>query len=643
MKYYFLITFSLLLSFNNSIAQEVYSVSNSKLVKQFEEAITLFQDGKPDDAIKLTDKIIKAEPNFYEVYALRGEIYIEMNDLNNAMESFKQAIGINPRADSRLYFQAGELHLMAGKYEDSKRYYEQYLTFSSITPEMKDRAKKEIINCDFAITALKNPVPFNPINMGPEINSFDYEYFPAVTADDQMLLFTRNQRDAQTGRMMQEDFYVSRRSGPGWSDAQNLGQPINSPGNEGAPTLSADGQILIFTACDRPNGAGSCDIYFARKNGNKWSSARNIGPPINTKAWETQPSFSSDGRTLYFIRAITDVNGKRDQDIYVSELTDKGVWGSPLPLNRKINTPGREESVFIHPDNQTLYFSSDGHPGMGGLDIYYCKRQPDGTWGDPKNIGYPINTQNDEGSILVGPTGDIAYFASDREGGYGGLDLYKFDLYPAARPEKINYVKGKVYNKNTKEPLEAHFELIDLETAKTKIESESNPGNGEFLLTLPVNKDYALNVSKAGYMFYSESFSLKNITDVSKPFLLDVPLIPIDTGATVELKNVFFETNKFDLKPESKAELNKLVSFLKQNENLKIELEGHTDNTGDKKANQLLSQNRAKAVYDYLIANGIVKERLSYKGYGDSKPKAPNDTAENKAKNRRTEFKVTGK
>jgi outer membrane protein OmpA-like peptidoglycan-associated protein len=330
-------------------------------------------------------------------------------------------------------------------------------------------------------------------------------------------------------------------------------------------------------------------------------------------------------------------------DIWYSTLKTDGSWGAPVNIGNKINTRGEEESVFIHPDGKTLYFSSNGHVGMGGLDIYVVRKNADGVWGTPVNLGYPINTYGDENSLLVNGAGSLAYFASDRPGGFGGLDLYQFELYDAARPDKITYMKGKVYDAKTKKPLGAHFELIDLATAKQVMTSDANSGNGEFLVTLPVDKNYALNVSQSGYLFYSENFSLKELTDKTKPFLMDVPLQSIDTGSVVELKNIFFETAKFDLKPESKVELNKLVTFLTLNKTMRIELSGHTDNVGDKKMNLTLSENRSKSVYDYLIANGIDAKRLSYRGYGDTLPKVKNDSDENRAINRRTEFKVIGK
>jgi outer membrane protein OmpA-like peptidoglycan-associated protein len=269
---------------------------------------------------------------------------------------------------------------------------------------------------------------------------------------------------------------------------------------------------------------------------------------------------------------------------------------------------------------------------------------PNGEWGKPVNLGYPLNTFSDDNSLLVYPNGKLAYFANNSAGGKGGLDIYQFDLPDDVKPEKITYVKGKVYDAKTKGPLEASFELIDLETQQLVTRSYSQK-NGEFFVTLTANKNYAVNVSREGYLFYSDNFFLKEkATDFNKPYQLDIPLEPIDTGNVVELKNVFFDVNKWDLKPESKVELDKLVSFLTKNPKLKIEISGHTDNSGDRKLNITLSSNRAKSVYDYLINTGkIVATRLSYKGYADLKPKVANDTPENKAKNRRTEFKVTGK
>ena len=393
-------------------------------------------------------------------------------------------------------------------------------------------------------------------------------------------------------------------------------------------------------------------LFFSRKVGDNWSSPINMGPPINTKSWESQPSISSDGKTLYFVRAVRDKTNKMNGDIFMSEVGDDGRWKTPVRLSNKINTPGNEQSVFIHPDNQTLYFSSDGHTGMGGMDIYMSRKDKNGEWGDPVNLGYPINTVKDENSFTVSGDGKTAYFASDRPGGYGGLDLYSFELPEQFRPLSVSYMKGKVFNKETKQPLYAKFELIDIETGKTVVKSYSNKVSGEFLVCLPLNKDYALNVSANGYLFYSENFSfdtlnsqvtghrsqLKGLPVYEK----DIPLSSVKVGETVVLKNIFFETAKFDLKPQSQVELNKLLDLLLKNPKMKIEISGHTDKVGGNDYNQTLSENRAKAVYDYLVAHNISPDRLSYKGYGDTKPIDTNDTDAGRANNRRTQFEVIG-
>jgi len=275
---------------------------------------------------------------------------------------------------------------------------------------------------------------------------------------------------------------------------------------------------------------------------------------------------------------------------------------------------------------------------MGGLDIFMSRRKANGEWGEAINLGYPINTFSDENSLLVSRDGKLAYFASDRQGGQGGLDIYSFELYETAQPGKTIYVKGKVFDAVTKAPLSADIDVVDLKTGSSVMKSVSNK-KGEFLICLPVNINYAFNTSRPGYLFYSQNYSLVENKDY-QPIAVNIPLSPITKDSSVILRNVFFETNKFDLKEESKSELNKLVDFLTKNPTLKIELSGHTDNMGDKKLNQVLSENRARSVSEYLAANSIAKERLTYKGYGDTRPVVANDTEEHRQMNRRTEFKV---
>lgn len=630
-----------------------YTSQNKKAIKYLTEGRRAFEFHKDDEAEKNYLRALEEDKNFVEAALGLGDLYQVTRRHEQAIEYYKKAIAINPKFYNNAYYFLALSQFDREQYEDAKTNLEIYVKFERINPNTKEAAEHLLENAKFAAEAVKNPKPFAPVNVGAGINTDMNEYFPAVTADGKQFLFTRGLRIEEMPGYENEDFFVSNKRGDEWQTAQPI-REINSPGNEGAPTLSADGNIMFFTSCSNEfgdygasdrKGYGSCDIFYAQKINGKWSRPRNAGPAINTAHWETQPSFSSDGKTLYFIRGIVGRGGIKDQDIYYSTIDDNGKFTPAVKMSTVINTPYKEESVFIHPDNQTLYFSSTGHKGMGGLDIFMSRRQPNGEWGEPVNLGYPINSSRDDNSLLVYPSGNLAFFATEgRKEGYGGLDIYQFELPEDMRPQKITYVKGKVFNAQTKEPLSASFELIDLETQQSLTRSYSQ-NNGEFFVTLTANKNYLVNVSKEGFLFYSDNFSLKDKeTDFNKPFILEIPLQPIDTGSVVELKNIFFDVNKWDLKPESKAELEKLISFLNKNATIKIEIGGHTDNSGDKKFNLTLSSNRAKAVYDYLIANGKINAtRLSYKGYAETKPKVPNDTPENKAINRRTEFKVVGK
>ncbi|MEK6615953.1 MAG: OmpA family protein [Bacteroidota bacterium] len=630
-------------------AQPTYSSKNKKAIRYYEEATKYYTITDRENARQSLLKSIEQDNLFVEAHTLLGYIYSDLNQPQKAIEEIKKAIEITPDFFHGNYFTLAQLQIGTGNYKEAKENYMKFLQKPSENKEINESAEMGGMNCDFAMTAITNPVPFKPINAGDGINSKYDEYFPSITADEQLFLFTRKIPAEKISSGWQEDFYVSKKVDGNWWKAVGIGSKINTEGNEGAPCLSPDGEILFFVACEGDfgygagrTGLGSCDIFYAFKNGNDWTKPKNIGAPVCTKWWETQPSFSSDGKTLYFIRGIVNAKGKKETDIWTSILKSGGKWSNPVKLSNKINTSGNEESVFIHPDNQTLYFSSDGHPGMGGLDIFMSRRQSNGEWGESVNLGYPINTFNDENSLLVSRDGKTAYFASDRQGGYGGLDIYSFDLYDAVQPGKTIYVKGKVMDAVTKLPLEADIDIVDLQTGNSATQWISNKSNGEFLICLPVNKNYAFNTSRTGYLFHSENFTLIENKEY-QPIIINIPLSPITKDSTVVLRNVFFDTDKFNLKDESKIELNKLVDFLNKNPSLKIELSGHTDNVGDKKHNQVLSDNRAKSVLEYLAANGISKDRLTSKGYGDTKTVVPNDSDGHRQMNRRTEFKVIAK
>lgn len=587
------------------------------------------------DALKGLEQLTTAEPKFIDAWLLLGELYKEEGNYEKGKQALEMVVDIDPDYSSKGYYFLAECNWSLDNYQNCIAASEKYLTFTDISKQRKMQAEQFIINSKFAATAVLQPVPFDPKNLGDAVNTEAPEYLPSLTGDEKNIVFTRR---VGNGRNTNEDFYESEKKNGDWSIAQPL-NGINSPYNEGAQSMTPDGGTIYFVVCDKPNGYGSCDIYFTQKKGSAWSEPKNAGAPVCTNAWETQPSISADGNTLFF--TSTRVGGKGGSDIWISTRDKNGKWGTPVNPGDSINTPYDEKSSFIHPDGKTLYFSSPGHPGMGKDDIFYSRKKQDGTWGKAVNLGYPINTKNDENSFIVSLNGQHAYFSSDRFKLSRDMDLYYFDLYKAAQPAPVIYVAGVVTDSATGYPVGASIQLIDLENGIIASEVISDATNGNYLVSIPTGKNYALNIAAKGYLFYSENFSLEEYTS-EKPFLINALLKPIRTGSTVILKNIFFETDSYVLKNESKAELNKLIDLLKQNPSLKIEISGHTDNQGSAAYNQSLSQNRAKAVYEYLSATGIASSRLTFKGYGETKPLGSNETEEGRSQNRRTTFTVTG-
>jgi outer membrane protein OmpA-like peptidoglycan-associated protein len=428
----------------------------------------------------------------------------------------------------------------------------------------------------------------------------------------------------------------SRKLGANWEAAKEIPGEINTDDNEGAMTISPDGSYMVFTGCERRDGLGSCDLYISFFMNGQWTKPVNMHDPINTRFKETQPSISYDGRTLYFASNRPGTLG--GLDLWMSTRDDNWNFGKPVNLGSVVNTKDDDQSPFIHTDNQTLYFCSRGHLGMGRNDIFVARKNAKGEWDSAVNIGYPINTVEDEPGLIVDRQGEYAYISSSNKNSVGGLDIFYFKLPKEAKPQPVTYLKGKVFDVYTKNTLASTFELVDLETGTT-VNKSTTGKDGQFLVTLPGGKNYMLNVSSKGYLFYSQNLSLKNYTK-TEPYVQDIGLNPIKAGEKITLNNIFFKTNSFELESQSKSELNKLVSFLKENNTVRIEISGHTDNQGTPEKNKTLSQNRAKAVNDYLVKEGILAARLIWKGYGETQPVAKNDTETGRAQNRRTEIKV---
>ena len=609
---------------------------NAKAALLHSQALQKATDGDLTGGISMEQQATRIDKNFMDAFLSLAGMYAEVNKFDSAVITYQKA-----RAIDSLYFRDFNLpysiDLAAlGLFEQALAAVNEFKTSPNLGESSLKAAAYRAHCYQFAIDYKKNNPDtsyiFHPVNLGDSINTEVSEYYPALTIDSKQLIFTRRVRHVN------EDFYETRNNNGSWSRATSLTGNINTNMNEGAQSISQDGQWLIFTGCNFPEGYGSCDLYISYLTPDGWSTAENMGNRINTDQWESAPSLSPDKRDLYFTSRR--LGGYGGSDIYVSHLLGNGQWSEPENLGPEINTIGDESCPFIHADNQSLYFTSSGLPGYGDFDLFLARKGPGGKWTSPKNLGYPINTVGNEGSLVITADGTVAYYASDRADSRGGLDLYTFGLRKDIQPVKTLWVKGKVFDKNTRKGLPSAVALTDLQT-KEVVSKVQTDETGNYLITLPVGKDYAFNVNRRGYLFFSENFPLSQKAP-DATYNIDIPLQPLEANASMILKNIFFDVNRFELKPSSQVELDNVVALLKENPTVKIQISGHTDNVGKPADNMLLSNNRAKAVVIYLISKGIDAKRLSFQGFGDKLPLAPNTTEEGRAGNRRTELKVMG-
>lgn len=620
-------------------SQNLHSSSN-KAVRAYNEGVSLYDYFDFKNAEKNFKIAISVDKQFYEAYVMLGELLSKQMRHSEAVSYYRKAVSIDSLFHPPLFFNLAEAEFLSGNYNNAQTHYQIYLSQKNISEKNRAIAVKKMQNCEFAIEAMKTPVPFNPVSVGSSINSINDEYWPSITADGSTLMFTRQNKSQGNGntRVEQEDFYISLYTGDEWQKAINAGAPINTSSNEGAQALSSRGNYMYFTACDRTGGIGSCDLYFSAFDNGKWSIPVNAGNPINTKYWESQPSISADDRILYF--SSNRPGGVGGKDIWYSILNERNRWSSPINM-KSINTEGDEMSPFIHFDGRTLYFASDGRPGMGGSDLYMTRMNDDSTWTLPKNLGYPINTHNDEMGLVIESGGQNAFFSSKRDDA-NGKDIFYFSLDESIQPDPVSYLKGKVYDKETGKMLKVNYELVNNSLGKTSVKSTSD-SEGNFLVCLPQGYDYGLNVSRPGYLFYSENFVFEGEHSASEPFIKTIVLSPVRIGEKIQLANVFFDIDMWELKKESKAELNNLIGLLRANNDIIVEIGGYTDSTGSNEHNIVLSEKRALSVVRFLTDNGIETDRLTHRGYGNQSPLGDNVTFEGRKINRRTEVKIIGR
>ena len=633
---YFII-FSGVLS-GTGYAQAIHSSSN-KAVRAYNEGVSFYDYFDFKNAETNFKIAVASDNHFYEAYLMLGELMSKQLRYNEAVKYYKEAVRIDSTFYPPMFFSLAEAEFQSGNYESALLHYRVYLTEEKISEKNRAIAIRKVKSCEFAIDAIKNPVPFNPVSVGNSINSIDDEYWPSITADGQTIMFTRQNKPSKNSMgstIEQEDFYISYLSDNEWQRAVNAGYPINTSQNEGAQTLSSGGNYMFFTACNRPGGLGSCDLYFSSYDKNQWSVPVNVGAPVNSSSWESQPSISSDDKILFF--SSSRPGGLGGKDIWYSVLNDKNKWTAPVNMGSNINSEGDEMSPFIHFDGKTLYFASDGKPGMGGFDIYISRMDEDSTWSVPKNLGYPINTFNDEMGLVIEANGQYAFFSSTRDD-VNGKDIFYFPVDESIRPDPVSYLKGKVYDKETGKMIKADYELVNQSLDRITVKSSSD-SEGNFLVCLPSGYNYGLNISKPGYLFHSENFVFEGEHSVKEPFIKRINLSPVKIGEKIQLSNVFYELDSWELKKESMSELNKLVTLLLVNKDIIIEIGGYTDATGSDEYNLTLSEKRALAVVDYLLTKGIAQTRLKHKGYGNQSPVGNNITSAGRKLNRRTEVKI---
>jgi outer membrane protein OmpA-like peptidoglycan-associated protein len=613
-----------------------YHTKSKKAIKYFEKSGELLRSRNYSEAITYLEMAIEKDPGFAEAHLRLGTNYLSIGDHLNARSYLEEAVSLIPNDPKTIGAQLAlaEMYYREGSYEMALKFLQKFKSFNPPPKMVKSAAKLEQ-NANFALAQIKNPLPFDPQPLPDNVNVYDLQYFPVLTADQNTLIFTRRRsRDPQ----FDEDMVTSSKNPDGsWSDPESISENINTKFNEGTCTISANGRTIIFTSCSGRSSMGSCDLYISYKLGDEWTDPENMGTDINSRNWESQPSLSADGRILYFVSDRTGGYGKRD--IWKSHWVD-GKWTKAVNLGATINTADEEVSPFIHVNGQTLYFSSKGFLGMGGYDIFYSEWQG-GKWTAPKNLGYPINTADDQVSLFITADGKKGYYSYEQKGPntYKSL-LYDFQVPEAIRiKSKSNYIAGKVLNIVTKRPLRAQVELYDINADSLKSTVTSDSLTGDYLQILTDGSEYALYVSKTGYIFESLRFDYQESQD-REPIHIDIFLKPIRSGTTSTMNNIFFDVDEYKIKQKSSTELNKTVLFLQTNPSIRIEIAGHTDNSGSDSHNQQLSLNRAKAVYEFLINQEINPKQLGYKGYGSTVPVAPNDSEENRQLNRRIEFRI---
>lgn len=618
-----------------SLFAQEYSIIDRRAIKLHQEAEELAKSRRYDEAIAKYQASFERSSDFFESYIKMSQLLLTKGDHEKALEIAERGArrvkkGNRFEAEfgwliSNIYLQSGNFDLALKKMAETEPLLSPDFTQTSYYKDLKEKL-------DFIAEELDNRKAITKERLPAPLNGFALQYFPVLTADSKKILFTK--RDG-LNPYEHEDIYVAYREGGEWTAPIPIDSFLNTRYNEGTCTISADGNILIYTSCDAPDSFGSCDLYITYKVNGEWQKAANMGNKINSRSWDSQPSLSADGSMLFF--SSNRRGGYGGNDIWFSQRMGDGSWSEARNVGEVINTPQDEVSPFIYFNNEQLFFASDGHMGFGGKDLF-MSRLENGVFAKPSNLGYPINDHQDQLALFITAQQDYAYYTENtyREGKIDRSFLYRF-TFPKEIDlgEKLVITQGKVVNTKTKEPIDARLSLVSLENDSTLYQFRSDGESGEFIMIYPDRTFSGLYVEKPGFIpkiYNVEKDSLKDITN------MHIELSPAVAGEQFIFENVFFDFDKTELKPESQSSLRRLYNFLKENPQLSIIITGHTDNVGQAAYNQNLSLRRAESVRDFLVAHGIAAARLEVKGMGDQQPLKPNDSEENMALNRRIEI-----
>lgn len=613
------------------------------------------------EAIPYLENASKINPSNALTQFLLGKCYFRTYQKTKALAPINKAFELNPKVHPELYYYYAKTLHYTLDFAKAKEMYQQSMPYLDPKEPEYTAVKQAIIHCDYGARAIKTPVNAKIVNLGNVVNTQWSEHSPVISADESVMIFTTVRPDnigcQDDPTCPFEDIYITYKTGNAWSKPKPISDKINTKGYDATIGLSPDGQRLYIYK--NPPGMG--DIFYCDLKGDQWGEPISMGTPINgSKTYETTISVTPDGKKIFFTSNREGSLG--DLDIYTSEKKDDGSWTEPMNLGPNINTPFADDSPFIHPNGRTLYFSSNGRPDcIGGYDIYKSDLKEDGTWGTPVNLGYPINTPDNDIYFVLSANGKHGYYASAKEGGYGDKDIYLIEMpepkkevvvakVDSVKPKEqviipknpLTILKGTITDALSGEPLEALIQVYDNEKKGVIAEFTSNSSTGKYLISLPSGKNYGIRVEKKDYLFHSENFNIPLATDYQE-IEKDIALKKISVGESIILKNIFFDYDKATLRPESEAELDRLYNYMVDIPTMKIELSGHTDSDGSDTYNQKLSENRAKSVVDYLVKRGIPAGRMVAVGYGESKPIDSNETPEGKQNNRRTELKILEK